>query len=128
MRRVRKQPWNMWRIAAWTLASAALMRVGVKWMADRERSAPTAMIDWQTALDTAQRMLPPASPPADFGYQALADAVAPAVSQLMHITIPATAIQVRAVTQYDWLTANVRSFARMMASTTTVTGGWQGGA
>lgn len=115
MRRVRKQPWNMWRIAAWTLASAALMRVGVKWMADRERNAPTTMIDWQTALDTAQRMLPPAGPQVDFGYQELADTVAPAVSQLMGITIPDTALQVRAVTQYEWLTANVRSFARMMA-------------
>ena len=115
MRRSAPPTRQAWRLMAWIGVTALMMRMGVKWMADQERRQPTEMVDWQAALATARRMLPPAHQPPQRNYQELADAVAPQVAALMRCDIPSGALRVRAVDQYDWLRANLRSFARIMA-------------
>ena len=53
-----RTPWSRsWNLAVWLGVTALIARAGAKIMATRERQSPTAMVDWQTALRTAQRSL-----------------------------------------------------------------------
>lgn len=104
-----------WQILLGVVATAAVMRIGIKVAADRERHRPTAMVDWPAAVQLAQRMLPAAYTPPAYNYQALADDAGVAVAQLTGLTVPVDALRVRVVDQQTWLTANVRSFAHLMA-------------
>jgi coenzyme F420 biosynthesis associated uncharacterized protein len=104
-----------WQIVLGVVATAAVMRLGIKVAADRERQQPTAMVDWPAALQLAQRMLPEAHQPALHNYQALADAASIDVARLTGLVVPVDALRVRVVDQQSWLKANVRAFARLMA-------------
>lgn len=104
-----------WQIILGAAVTAAVMRIGIKVAADRERHRPTAMVDWPAAVQLAQRMLPAAHQPNPHNYQALADVAGEDVAGLTGLTIPAGALQVRVVDQQTWLQANIRSFARLMA-------------
>jgi coenzyme F420 biosynthesis associated uncharacterized protein len=104
-----------WQIVLGVVATAAVMRLGIKVAADRERQQPTAMVDWSAALQLAQRMLPEAHQPALHNYQALADAASIDVARLTGLVVPVDALRVRVVDQQSWLKANVRAFARLMA-------------
>ncbi|NBU63290.1 MAG: hypothetical protein EBS29_02105, partial [Chloroflexia bacterium] len=110
-----RTPWSRsWNIAVWLGMTALLARVGANIMATRERQAPTAMVDWQTALRTAQQLLPVAFQPAEYNYQTLVAKVAPHVAQLTGLQLPAGALTVRVVDQQAWVRANVRTFAQLM--------------
>jgi coenzyme F420 biosynthesis associated uncharacterized protein len=104
-----------WHIVIGAVVTAALMRIGIKVAADRERHRPTSMVDWTAAVQLAQRMLPEAHQPHPRDYQALADAASEDVARLTELVVPAGALRVRVVDQQTWLTANIRSFARLMA-------------
>jgi coenzyme F420 biosynthesis associated uncharacterized protein len=104
-----------WQIVLGVVATAAVMRIGIKVAADRERHQPTAMVDWPAAVQVAQRMLPAAHQPHPQNYQALADVAGVDVARLTQLTVPVGALRVRVVDQQTWLSANVRSFARLMA-------------
>lgn len=104
-----------WHIVLGFVATAAVMRIGIKVAADRERNRPTAMVDWPAAVQLAQRMLPATYTPHAHNYQELADYAGVAVAHLTGLTVPADALRVRVVDQQTWLTANVRSFAQLMA-------------
>lgn len=104
-----------WYLILGAVATAAVMRIGIKVAADRERHQPTSMVDWPAAVQLAQRMLPEAHQPNPHNYQALADAAGADVARLTELVVPAGALRVRVVDQQTWLTANIRSFARLMA-------------
>lgn len=104
-----------WHVVLGVIATAAVMRIGIKVAADRERDHPTAMVDWPAAMQLAQRMLPAAHQPHPYNYQALADVAGEDVARLTALTVPAGALRVRVVDQQSWLNANIRSFARLMA-------------
>ncbi len=106
---------SRWHILLGVVVTAAMMRLGIKVAADRERHSPTAMVDWTAALHVAKRMLPAVHQPLPHNYQALADDAGQQVSQLTGLTIPADALRIRVVDQQTWLNANVRSFARLLA-------------
>lgn len=110
-----RTPWSAaWNLALWLGLTALLARAGAKIVATRERQAPTAMVDWQMALRTAQQLLPVAFQPPRYNYQALADAAAPHVAQLTGLALPLDALTVRVVDQQAWVAANVRTFAQLM--------------
>lgn len=104
-----------WQLLVGAAATAAVMRIGIKVAADRERNRPTPMVDWPAALQVAQRILPETYQPLAHNYQTLADAAGNHVAALTELTIAPDALQVRIVDQQAWLKANVRSFARLMA-------------
>lgn len=104
-----------WTVAVGVIATAALMRIGIKVAADRERNRPTSMVDWPAAMQLAQRMLPAAHQPHPHNYQVLADMAGDDVARLTELTVPEGALRVRVVDQQTWLKANIRSFARLMA-------------
>lgn len=110
-----RKPWSRsWNLALWLGMTAVVARAGVKFVATRERQSPTAMIDWQTAVRTAEKLLPVPFQPAEFNYQALVDRSAPHVAALTGLRVPAGAMAVRVVDQHAWVTANVRTFAQTM--------------
>ncbi|MBM4412369.1 MAG: hypothetical protein FJ040_02820 [Chloroflexi bacterium] len=104
-----------WHVIMGVIATAVMMRIGIKVVADRERNRPTAMVDWPAALQLAQRMLPEAHQPPVHNYQSLVDAAGVDVGAFTGLHVPPDALRVRVVDQHAWLTANVRSFARLMA-------------
>ena len=110
-----RTPWSRsWNLAVWLGVTALIARAGAKIMATRERQSPTAMVDWQTALRTAQRLLPVSFQPPEYNYQALVDRAAPHVAALTGLQVPAGALNVRVVDQHAWVRANVRTFAQLM--------------
>ncbi len=108
-------PWSRsWNLALWLGLTALVARAGAKMLATRERQAPTAMVDWQMALRTAQQLLPVGFQPPEYNYQTLVDDAAPHVAQLTGLQVPAGALNVRVVDQQAWVAANVRTFAQLM--------------
>lgn len=106
---------SRWHILLGVVATAALMRIGIKVAADRERMRPTAMVDWDAAVQFAERMLPATPHLQPYNYQALADGAGEHVARLTGLSVPTDALRVRVVDQQLWLKANIRSFARLMA-------------
>jgi coenzyme F420 biosynthesis associated uncharacterized protein len=110
-----RTPWSRsWNLALWLGLTALVARAGAKMLATRERQAPTAMVDWQMALRTAQQLLPVGFQPPEYNYQTLVDDAAPHVAQLTGLQVPAGALNVRVVDQQAWVAANVRTFAQLM--------------